>query len=543
MNFEDLGLSAELLRAIADQGYNVPTPVQAQAIPVVLQGRDILAGAQTGTGKTAAFTLPLLHRLGSFTAGVKGARAPVRALILTPTRELAAQVLESVRTYGKHVRLKSAAVFGGTSMHAQIKALRAGVDVLVATPGRLLDHVTQKTVDLSQIEILVMDEADRMLDMGFIRDIRKILALMPKNRQNMLFSATFSGEIKQLADGLLTNPALIEVERRGGPVADLVTQVAHPVDRERKRDLLLHLIETQNLQQVLVFTRTKHSASRLSEQLEKKGIKTAAIHGNKTQAQRMKALRSFKEGNVTVLVATDIAARGLDIDHLPHVVNFELPFVPEDYVHRIGRTGRAGAHGDAISLVCVDEQKLLGGIQRLLKKPIPNVVIAGFEPTPGIRAEALFAGRSAKPARSDSNGKNGFSGKRTNSSNSRPARPGNGFSDRGARKPGAAARPAREEFSGKRPEFRTPRTRDDAFTRQQRPDPRPARFPSTHGHGNVVAVNLPQNKRDGAKPGRPRMSDTHGGNRGPAQRWTPPAKPKYGEEVPAMLRVRAKKAS
>ncbi|WP_372522890.1 DEAD/DEAH box helicase [Sulfuricaulis sp.] len=395
MSFSSLGLSAELLRAVSEKGYTQATPIQLQSIPVILEGRDILAGAQTGTGKTAGFTLPLLQRLN---AQPQGAHRAIRALILTPTRELAAQVEESVRVYGKHVPLKSTVVFGGVGIHPQIDILRRGVDILVATPGRLLDHVGQRTVDLSHVEILVLDEADRMLDMGFIRDIRKILALLPKKRQNLLFSATFSDEIKQLADGLLNAPVLIEVERHK-IAAELVSQVVHPVDRARKRELLAHLIHSQGWKQVLVFTRTKHGANRLADQLEDDGISTSAIHGNKSQSARTKALADFKKGEVRVLVATDIAARGLDIDQLPHVVNYELPNVPEDYVHRIGRTGRAGKEGEALSLVCVDEHDFLRDIERLLRRDIPKVVIPGFEPNLSIKAEPISHGRGQRGGR------------------------------------------------------------------------------------------------------------------------------------------------
>ena len=393
MSFDSLGLSAELLRAIGEQGYTTPTPVQKQAIPVILSGRDVMAGAQTGTGKTAGFTLPLLQLLSERPVG-KG-RRPVRALVLTPTRELAAQVGESVETYGRHLPLRSAVIFGGVKINPQIQKLRQGVDILVATPGRLLDHVSQGTLDLSEVEILVLDEADRMLDMGFIHDIRRILALLPGDRQNLLFSATFSSDIKRLADGLLDSPTLIEVARRN-TAAESVSQVVHPVDRERKRELLSFLIGTNDWRQVLVFTRTKHGANRLAEQLGKDGIGAAAIHGNKSQGARTRALADFKQGRVRVLVATDIAARGLDIDQLPHVVNFELPNVAEDYVHRIGRTGRAGNEGEALSLVCVDELKLLKDIERLLKRAIPREVIAGYEPDPSIRAEPIQNGRGAR---------------------------------------------------------------------------------------------------------------------------------------------------
>jgi len=394
MSFSKLGLSAELLRAVAEQGYTQPTPVQSQAIPPILEGRDMLAGAQTGTGKTAGFTLPLLQRLSA----APQAKHSLRALILTPTRELAAQVAESVKTYGKYLPLKSTVVFGGVGINPQIDKLRRGVDILVATPGRLLDHVGQKTVDLSKVEILVLDEADRMLDMGFMPDIKRILALLPQARQNLLFSATYSDEIRQLADKLLKSPVYIDVARRNTP-AELVGQVVHKVDRERKRELLSHLIRTQDWRQVLVFTRTKHGANRLAEQLGKDGVSAAAIHGNKSQGARTRALADFKAGNVRVLVATDIAARGLDIDQLPHVVNFELPNVAEDYVHRIGRTGRAGASGEAVSLVCVDELQLLSGIERLIKRDLPVVEVAGFSFDPSVRPEPIANGRQRQQGR------------------------------------------------------------------------------------------------------------------------------------------------
>jgi len=373
MSFEKLGLQAQLLSAVAAEGYTTPTPIQAQAIPVILAGRDVMGGAQTGTGKTAAFALPILQLLGK---GEKG-RLP-RALILTPTRELAAQVAESVRTYGKHMPLRSAVIYGGVGINPQIEQLRRGIDILVATPGRLLDHAGQGTLNLSKVEILVLDEADRMLDMGFIPDIRRIFKLLPAKRQNLLFSATYSNEIKTLADGLLHNPELIEVARRN-TAAETVTHVVHPVGHTRKRELLSHLIKGGNWNRVLVFTRTKHGANRLTTQLISDGVSAAAIHGNKSQSARTRALEDFKNGAVRTLVATDIAARGIDIDSLPHVVNYELPNVPEDYVHRIGRTGRAGASGSAISLVCAEERELLSNIQKVLQHKIPVEMIAGFE--------------------------------------------------------------------------------------------------------------------------------------------------------------------
>ncbi len=384
MSFSSLGLSAPLLKAIQDQGYTQPTPIQKQSIPVILSGKDVLAGAQTGTGKTAGFTLPLLQMLGE----EKKSGHYIRALILTPTRELAAQVGDSVATYGKYLPFKSSVIFGGVSINPQIKQLQAGLDIVIATPGRLLDHVSQKTIDLSKVEFLILDEADRMLDMGFINDIKKVLAILPKKRQNLLFSATFSDEIKRLADSLLNSPALIEVAKRNATSGN-IKQTIHPVDRERKKELLTHLIKEGDWKQVLVFTRTKHGANKLMAQLEKDGITAAAIHGNKSQNARTKALADFKNGEVRVLVATDIAARGIDIDQLPHVVNFELPNVAEDYVHRIGRTGRAGNGGEAISLVCVDEHEYLKGIEKLIKQDIPKHTIKEFTPDPFIKAEPI----------------------------------------------------------------------------------------------------------------------------------------------------------
>jgi len=398
MSFNDLGLSAELVRAVNDQGYTEPTPIQAQAIPVVLQGGDIMAAAQTGTGKTAGFTLPLLQMLMSRKPAAGG--RPVRALILTPTRELTAQVQESVNTYGRHLPLKSTVIFGGVGMQPQVQTLRRGVDILVATPGRLLDHMRQRTVDLSQVEVLILDEADRMLDMGFIHDIKKVIAALPRQRQTLLFSATFSDEIRTLAKGMLNNPVEISVARRN-TAAEMVEQRVYPVSRGGKRALLSHLIAQGDWKQVLVFARTKHGSDRLALQLQQDGHSAAAIHGNKSQGARTKALAQFKQGRVKVLVATDIAARGLDIDQLPHVVNYELPNVAEDYVHRIGRTGRAGQSGVAVSLVCVDEIKLLKGIENLLGKSIEKQVEAGFEPDPKETAQPIFkkpVGRRPAPA-------------------------------------------------------------------------------------------------------------------------------------------------
>ncbi len=390
MLFSELGLSEAIVRAITEHGYTTPTPIQAQAIPAVLAGGDLLAGAQTGTGKTAGFTLPLLHRLATAATMPTGpgSQRPIRALILTPTRELAAQVEESVRVYGKYLPLTSAVIFGGVGINPQIKLLKHGVDILVCTPGRLLDHMQQGTVNLTHVEILILDEADRMLDMGFIRDIKKILAVLPKKRQNLLFSATFSDDIKALADNLLDSPAMIEVARRNSTV-EVIQQKVHPVDRDKKHPLLAHLIKTHQWSQVLVFTRTKHGANKLVEQLAKDEISGMAIHGNKSQAARTKALSEFKDGSLQVLVATDIAARGIDIDQLPHVVNYDLPNVPEDYVHRIGRTGRAGASGEAVSLVCVDELQMLKDIEKFIKRELPKEIIDGFIPDPNAKPQPI----------------------------------------------------------------------------------------------------------------------------------------------------------
>jgi ATP-dependent RNA helicase RhlE len=445
MTFEQLGLSADLLRAVADQGYSEPTPIQTQAIPVILEGKDVMAGAQTGTGKTAGFTLPLLQRLNE-----AGPAKHIRALVLTPTRELAAQVGESVETYGRYLNLKSTVIFGGVKINPQIAALKKGVDILVATPGRLLDHVGQRTLDLSKVEVLVLDEADRMLDMGFINDIRKVIDLLPGHRQNLLFSATFSNEIRDLANRLLDHPVPIQVTPQNTTV-ERIAQKVYRVDRKRKAELLSWLVGSNNWKQVLVFTRTKHGANRLAEHLEKSGLTAAAIHGNKSQGARTRALAGFKSGDLRVLVATDIAARGLDIDQLPHVVNFELPNVAEDYVHRIGRTGRAGREGEAISLVCVDEDRLLSDIQRVIGFKIPSETVEGYEPDPSIQPEPIQNGRGQRQARPQRAGRS----ERPRSSGPRQERKREG----GA--PGRQQAPRRAANDNAGNQVKPPRTRDE----------------------------------------------------------------------------------
>ena len=396
MSFSSLGLRPELVRAVSDKAYNQPTPVQTQAIPFILEGRDLMGSAQTGTGKTAGFVLPILQRLEE-AGGSKRDKRAVRALVIAPTRELAIQINQSIEDYGKWLRLDSTAVFGGVNINPQIELLTRGVDFLVATPGRLLDLLGRNAVDLSQVEMLVLDEADRMLDMGFIRDIRKILAALPRDKQTLLFSATFSAAIKQLADGMLRNPARVEIGRNHA--VESVHQLIHPVEKSRKRELLSHLVGANNWQQVLVFGRTKHGANRLAKQLNSDGITAVAIHGNKSQNARTEALTRFKAGKVKVLVATDIAARGLDIEQLPHVINYELPQVAEDYVHRIGRTGRAGCRGHAISLVCGEESGQLRDIERFIKREIPRQSIDGFSADISSAPPGAAAGPQAKRRR------------------------------------------------------------------------------------------------------------------------------------------------
>ncbi|MCS2163404.1 ATP-dependent RNA helicase RhlE [Scandinavium sp. H11S7] len=461
MSFETLGLNAEILRAVEEQGYRQPTPIQQQAIPAVLQGRDLMASAQTGTGKTAGFTLPLLQLLSQKEPHAKG-RRPVRALILTPTRELAAQVGENVREYSQYLNIRSLVVFGGVSINPQMMKLRSGVDVLVATPGRLLDLEHQNAVSLDKVEILVLDEADRMLDMGFIHDIRRVLAKLPAKRQNLLFSATFSDEIKGLASKLLHNPLEVEVARRN-TASEQITQHVHFVDKKRKRELLSQMIGEGDWKQVLVFTRTKHGANHLAEQLNKDGIRSAAIHGNKSQGARTRALADFKSGDLRVLVATDIAARGLDIEELPHVVNYELPNVPEDYVHRIGRTGRAAATGEALSLVCVDEHKLLRDIERLLKKEIPRIAVEGYEVDPSIQAEPIQNGRQGRGGRGGQSQSQGQPRRNDGGQARRSDKPaGNGQARR-------SDKPAAGNGQSRRSEGDQPRKAADGAARRRRP--------------------------------------------------------------------------
>jgi ATP-dependent RNA helicase RhlE len=443
LTFDTLGLRPESLRAIADQGYAEPTPVQAQAIPAILSGRDVLAGAQTGTGKTAAFVLPMIERLH---ATRQPGRTRTRGLVVVPTRELALQVEHSFRTYGAYRPVRSTTVFGGMSMERQVRSLRAGVEVVVATPGRLLDHVSQRTIDLRQVQILVLDEADRMLDMGFIHDIRRILEQLPVERQSLLFSATFTPHIRRLAEDLLREPLSIDVAPRNAAAAP-IRQVIHPVDRGRKRHLLTHMLRRRGIEQVLVFTRTKRGASKLAEQLGADGIRADAIHGNKSQSQRVRALSAFKKGDSQVLVATDIAARGLDIESLPHVINFELPSVPEDYVHRIGRTGRAGQAGTAISLVAVEEQDLMQAIERLLKKPIEREVVEGFEPSFTVRAAPSSDVRVTPPRPRHGAGDT----VRRSRSDGRDHQPGRRASERGQRTGRAASASGPAGISQQRP--------------------------------------------------------------------------------------------
>ncbi|HEX5639004.1 MAG TPA: DEAD/DEAH box helicase [Burkholderiaceae bacterium] len=484
--FKALGLSDELVRAVTELGYTEPTPVQQQAIPLVLAGRDLLAGAQTGTGKTAGFVLPILHRLAQTRPAAGKSRHPVRALILTPTRELAAQVEESVRDYGKYKKSTAAVVFGGVSINNQIAALKRGVDIVVATPGRLLDHAGQKTIDLSQVEVLVLDEADRMLDMGFLPDMKRVFALLPRQRQTLLFSATFSDEIRTLANSLLNDPAMVQVAVRNSTV-EAVSQKVVLVDRGRKSELLAQLVKDNQWYQVLVFTRTKHGANRLAEYLNKHGVSALAIHGNKSQNARTSALAQFKSGELQALVATDIAARGLDIEQLPHVVNFDLPHVPEDYVHRIGRTGRAGATGEALSLVCADDKPLLADIEKVIRRQVPREIVAGFEPNPNERAEPIQRGRGAPQRQSPRQGP-----KREGGEPRRPA--GHGAAKKPAR-PAQAERstsPARAQQKGP---ARPAPSRPAETPRARPPQGAPARAEESAVRTNIPGLMQPGHRR------------------------------------------------
>ncbi|MFM2106249.1 MAG: hypothetical protein RL338_1281 [Chloroflexota bacterium] len=489
MTFHQLGLEPELCRAVADEGYEQPTPVQAESIPLVLAGRDLLAGAQTGTGKTAAFVLPILQRLSrQATGGGPGGPRPVRALVLAPTRELALQVEEAVRVYGRHRPVRSVAIYGGVGLEGQARSLRAGPPIVVATPGRLLDHAGRGAIDLSRVEVLVLDEADRMLDMGFIRDIRRIIGLLPAARQNLLFSATFSDEIRTLANGILRDPATVQVAARN-TAAELVDQLVIPVDRHRKLELLTHLVRSGRISQALLFVRTKHGANRLADGLARAGISAAAIHGNKSQGARVRALDDFKAGRVDLLVATEVAARGIDIDGLPFVVNVELPMVAADYVHRIGRTGRAGATGRAVSLVCVDEAGLLREIERLLRRPIPAEVVAGFEPDRSARPEPLRArGGAPRQAGGMRGGAPRQSGVAPRQGGGAP-RPG-GSTPRhggGAPRPGGMPRPAAPVARRGAPPAAGRRRPGRGW-----PEPRPASAPpARHGHVDRPLVAMP----------------------------------------------------
>jgi ATP-dependent RNA helicase RhlE len=532
ISFDSLGLSEPLLRAVLDAGYTIPTPIQAQAIPLVAQGGDLLAAAQTGTGKTAGFTLPVLHRLMESHGTTRPGRP--RCLILVPTRELAAQVAESVQTYGKHLPLTSLVMFGGVGINPQINALKKRVDILIATPGRLLDHVGQKTLDLSGIEILVLDEADRMLDMGFIRDIKKILALLPKARQNLLFSATFSDEIRELANGLLKNPGCIEVARRN-TASELVEQSVYHIGQKHKRELLAHLIKERQWFQVLVFTRTKHGANKLAEYLAKHSIPTAAIHGNKSQAARTRALADFKNGKLPVLVATDIAARGLDIDQLPQVINFELPNVPEDYVHRIGRTGRAGSTGAAISLVDREEMKLLQAIERVIKRKVEVLPLGDFVPSQDAAGDPNDEPRAAREPRAPR-------GEARSEGRSGQGRPGRGEGPRpataaksGSRPNGKPAAPrgpkpegATRQADGNRAPVPVGEDNEPNFNVEwMGPDGKPVRNSSevdgnrpsrrepSHPHGRPGHGDRPGGApRNHSHPGGPRGNGQPGGQRG-----------------------------
>ncbi|GAB3764052.1 DEAD/DEAH box helicase [Ramlibacter monticola] len=562
MNFDELNLAPAILKAVREQGYETPTPIQAQAIPAVLAGHDLLAGAQTGTGKTAAFTLPMLHKLTKGQGKTnKFGKDGVGALVLTPTRELAAQVEESIRTYGKYLPLTSTVIFGGVGMSPQIDRIRKGVDILVATPGRLLDLHQQGHLDLSTVEILVLDEADRMLDMGFIHDVKKVLALVPKEKQSLLFSATFSDEIVELANGLLREPQRIQVTPRNTTV-QRITQVVHPVGRERKKELLAHVIQEHDWSQVLVFTRTKFGANHVADFLNKHSITAMALHGNKSQTARTQALAGFKSGEIRALVATDIAARGIDIDDLPHVVNYEIPNVPEDYVHRIGRTGRAGREGQAVSLVCLDEEGFMQEIERFTKQTIPVQDVEGFGPEAGEQAEPIAMGRqvlwggkgrppsrevlnaAAKAARSEmmqrirenkekqpsGGGRRGGKGEpRQAEGNGQPARRGSGNGQGRSQQPQQpqqqAARPPRQNGARNgNAQPRAPRREDEEQPRLGAHESRspfvvreaPAQHNQSNGQPDPLRTSVDSMGRGGRRGGRPDRSRGNG-NGSPAR--------------------------
>ncbi len=500
MNFEELNLAPAILKAVREEGYETPTAIQSQAIPLVMLGHDLLGGAQTGTGKTAAFTLPMLHRLSmSRSAQNKFGGTGIRALVLTPTRELAAQVEESIRTYGKYLQLSSTVIFGGVGMNPQISKLKKGVDILVATPGRLLDLQQQGMLDLGQVQMLVLDEADRMLDMGFIHDVKKVLALVPKDKQSLLFSATFSDEIRELANNLLKNPQSVQVTPRNTTV-QRITQVIHPVGRGKKKALLAHIINENNWSQVLVFTRTKFGANNVAEFLEKNGISAMALHGNKSQAARTQALAGFKSGDVRALVATDIAARGIDIDDLPHVVNYEIPNVSEDYVHRIGRTGRAGADGAAINLVCMDEEGFMQDIERFTKQNIEVKIVEGFGPEPGEKGEPIAMGRqtiwggAGKPPSRDVMQAAAKAARTEMLTRVRDNKAGSGGGNGGGRGGQGAGRGRSASNGGGQGAPRGDRNNDrnDRSGEFQPPRPQSARPPQGQGRGRPMGNGMPQ---------------------------------------------------
>ena len=537
-SFESLGLLPELLRAVAEQGYTEPTPIQAQAIPVVIGGRDLLAAAQTGTGKTAGFTLPVLQRLAPMaTKSFSPALHPVRCLILTPTRELAIQVHESVATYGKHLPLRSFCVYGGVNINPQIEALKKGVEILVATPGRLLDLLGQKACNLGKVQVLVLDEADRMLDMGFIPDIKRIITLLPKGslRQTLLFSATFSDEIRKLSAQFLNDPQTVEVARRNTP-AELVTHYAYHVDATRKRELLAHLVKKNNWDQVLVFCKTKHGSNRLASQLQRDGINADAIHGNKSQNARIRALEDFKEGKVKVLVATDIAARGLDIEELPHVVNFDLPHVPEDYVHRIGRTGRAGASGEALSLVGGEDRPLLGAIERLINKKIEIRQADGFD---GARSAASSEAH-AEESRDRERGRGGRGGRGGGQSRSQQAprahepraQEGRSNEQRAHQSRDGGGKPHQDKRSKPAGEPRAPRGRGRGEKHREEKGPRYATSPQARTSGNSGGMDF-------NKPYEPSAKAPSTAAAAPADDGHPSRKKAGAQPVPALFKRKA----